>query len=238
MLRDRRPSKFRLLMSAACAAAVLTLAHCGTNDRPVFVQEPLAYPQDALAPFIGADTVRLHYEAHYAGYVKKANQLAAGTRLGARTPEDLIRAAAADPAQADLFNNAAQAWNHAFFFKCLKPGGGLPQGELAERLDARFGGFAGFRKALLAAARDQFGSGWVWLVSEGDTLTVTATADADTPLVHGQIPLLAVDLWEHAYYLDYQNRREAYVQSVLENLVDWDFVAAQFEKAMLSGSGA
>ncbi|MFO7684924.1 MAG: superoxide dismutase [Desulfobacterales bacterium] len=238
--RMKPESKIRFGLLATCVVAALFLVHCGVGgDATVFIQEPLPYPQDALAPFISADTMRFHHEAHYGGYVKRANQLARGMRTAGNKPEDLIRAAAGDPGRQALFNNAAQAWNHAFFFKCLKPeGGGIPHGLLAERIDASFGSFAKFKEAFLAAAGDHFGSGWVWLVLEGEKLAVVATADADTPLANGQTPLFTVDLWEHAYYLDYQNRRTDYVRSVLDYLVNWDFVAGQLERAAQPGSGA
>ncbi len=233
-------TKVRFAVLAACAVAALSMIHCGIGgDATVFVQEPLGYPLEALAPFIGADTMRLHHGTHYAGYVNQANRLARGFRYSGKGPEDLIRAAAGAPDRQALFNNAAQAWNHAFFFKCLKPeGGGLPHGPLAGCIDASFGSFARFKEAFLAAAGNQFGSGWVWLVQDGEKLAVVATADADTPIVHGLRPLLAVDIWEHAYYLDYQNRRDDYVRSVLDYLVNWDFVAAQLEKAGPPAAGA
>ena len=231
-------SKVRFALFAVCAAAVLLLVHCSGADAPVFVQEPLPYPQDALAPFISADTMRLHHEAHYGGYVKKANQLAKGVRYAGKGPEDLIRAMVGDSGRKTLFNNAAQAWNHAFFFKCLKPeGGGAPEGLPAERINASFGSFARFKNAFLSAADGHFGSGWVWLVQDGEKLAVMTTADADTPIAHGLTPLLAVDIWEHAYYLDYQNRRGDYVLSVLDYLVNWDFVTGQLENMQEPGAG-
>jgi Fe-Mn family superoxide dismutase len=236
--RIHTPFKARFAILAACAAAVLFMVHCSGADAPVFVQEPLPYPQDALAPFVSADTMRLHHEAHYGGYVKKANQLARGVRYAGTGPEDLIRAVADDPGRKALFDNAAQAWNHAFFFKCLKPeGGGAPEGPLAERINASFGSFARFKNTFLSAADQHFGSGWVWLVQDGEKLAVMTTADADTPIAHGLTPLLAVDIWEHAYYLDYQNRRGDYVRSVLDYLVNWDFVAGKLKNTQESGVG-
>lgn len=236
--RIHTPFKARFAILAACAAAVLFMVQCSGADAPVFVQEPLPYPQVALAPFVSADTMRLHHEAHYGGYVKKANQLARGVRYAGTGPEDLIRAVADDPGRKALFNNAAQAWNHAFFFKCLKPeGGGAPEGPLVERINASFGSFARFKNTFLSAADQHFGSGWVWLVQDGEKLAVMTTADADTPIAHGLTPLLAVDIWEHAYYLDYQNRRGDYVRSVLDYLVNWDFVAGKLKNTQESGVG-
>ena len=232
------PLKTRFAILVACAAAAVMLAHCEGGGAPVFVQEPLPYPQDALAPFISAETIRLHHGIHYAGYVEKANQLARGVRYAGTGPEDLIRAVAGDPGRKALFNNAAQAWNHAFFFKCLKPeGGGAPEGPLVERINASFGSFARFKNTFLSAADQHFGSGWVWLVQDGEKLAVMTTADADTPIAHGLVPLLAVDIWEHAYYLDYQNRRGDYVLSVLDYLVNWDFVTGQLENMQEPDAG-
>ncbi len=218
---------------AACAFAALFLVQCGSGgDSAIFVKEPLPYSQDALAPTISADTMGFHYDKHYAGYVKKANALTKGKGYAGKTAEAVIRMTADDEAKAAVFNNAAQAWNHAYFFKCLKPeGGGAPEGLLAEMIDATFGSFVDFKELFLTAAKDQFGSGWVWLVLDEGTLAVVTGANADTPLAHGLTPLFTVDVWEHAYYLDYQNRRVDFVQAVLDNLANWDFVADQLEKA-------
>ena len=217
----------------ACALAALFLVQCSGGDgSAIFVMEPLPYSQDALAPTISADTMGFHYDKHYAGYVKKANALTKGMGFSGKTAEAVIQATAGDASKAAVFNNAAQAWNHAYFFKCLKPGGGgAPEGLLAEMIDLAFGGFVEFKALFITAAKDQFGSGWVWLVLDEGKLAVVTSANADTPLAHGLIPLFTVDVWEHAYYLDYQNRRVDFVQSVLDNLADWDFVAAQLEKA-------
>lgn len=219
---------------AACAVSAPFLLQCGSKaGSAVFVKEPLPYPKDALAPHISAETMGFHYDKHYAGYVKKANRLILKGSYGGMSPEDVIRAAAGDPSKAAVFNNAAQAWNHAFFFKCLKPGGGgEPEGVLAEMIAAEFGSFANFQKVFLTAAGDRFGSGWVWLVLEEGRLAVVTSANADMPLAHGLTPLFTVDLWEHAYYLDYQNRRLDFVAAVLENLANWDFAAAQLELAL------
>ncbi len=226
----------RSLVLAACVLAALFLVQCSGGDgSAIFVMEPLPYSQDALAPTISADTMGFHYDKHYAGYVKKANDLTKGMGFAGKTAESVIQATAGEASKSAVFNNAAQAWNHAFFFKCLKPdGGGLPEGLLAEMIDAAFGGFVEFKALFITAAKDQFGSGWVWLVLDEGKLAVVTSANADSPLAHGLIPLLTVDVWEHAYYLDYQNRRVDFVQSVLDNLANWDFVAAQLEKAQPS----
>lgn len=222
----------RSSLLTACALAALFLVQCSDGGgSAIFVMEPLPYSQDALAPIISADTMGFHYDKHYAGYVKKANELTKGLGFAGKTAEAVIQMTAGDASNVAVFNNAAQAWNHAYFFKCLKPGGGgNPEGLLAEMIDSAFGGFAQFKARFISAAKDQFGSGWVWLVLEEGKLTVVTSANADTPLAHGLIPLFTVDVWEHAYYLDYQNRRVDFVQSVLDNLANWDFVAAQLEK--------
>ena len=223
----------RSSLLTACALAALFLVQCSDGgSSAIFFMEPMPYSQDALAPTISADTMGFHYDKHYAGYVKKANELAKGRGFAGKTPEAVIQMTAGDASSAAVFNNAAQAWNHAYFFKCLKPGGGgTPEGLLAEMIDATFGGFADFKSLFVTAAKDQFGSGWVWLVLDDGKLAVVTSANADTPLAHGLIPLFTVDVWEHAYYLDYQNRRVDFVQSVLDNLANWDFVAGQLEKA-------
>lgn len=230
---NKRPV-LRSLVLAACAFAALFLVQCGNGgDSAIFVKEPLPYSQDALAPAIGADTMGFHYDKHYAGYVKKANALTRGKGYAGKTAEDVIRMTAGDGSKAAVFNNAAQAWNHAFFFKCLKPGGGgVPEGLLAEMIDEAFGSFVDFEEVFLTAAADQFGSGWVWLVLDEGRLAVVTGGNADTPLAHGLTPLFTVDVWEHAYYLDYQNRRVDFVRSVLDNLANWAFVADQLEKAL------
>ena len=223
----------RSSLLVTCALAALFLVQCSDGGgSAIFVMEPLPYNLDALAPTISADTMGFHYDKHYAGYVKKANELTKGKGFAGKTAEALIQATAGEASKTAVFNNAAQAWNHAYFFKCLKPdGGSAPEGLLAEMIDAAFGGFVEFKALFITAAKDQFGSGWVWLVLDEGKLAVVTSANADTPLAHGMIPLFTVDVWEHAYYLDYQNRRVDFVKSVLDNLANWDFVAAQLEKA-------
>ena len=215
------------LLGVLCLAAIL--AACGPAERrPRFEQKPLPYAEDALAPYISAEALRLHYGTHHAGYVRAANRLAAGAALQGKSPEAIIRFAADKPRHAALFNNAAQAWNHAFFWECLTPGGGgRPAGPLALKIDEAFGGFDAFKEKFLAAAADRFGSGWVWLVMDGGKLEILSTANADTPLAHGLTPLFTVDVWEHAYYLDYRSRRVDFVAAVIDHLANWDFAASQ-----------
>lgn len=231
---------FRLAVFAVCAVAALFLVQCSKGSpSAIFEKEPLPYSSDALAPIISADTMGFHYDKHYAGYVQRANKLTTGAEYAGKTAEAVIRMTAGDDAKAAVFNNAAQAWNHAFFFKCLKPeGGGAPEGRVAEMIDDAFGSYAEFKAVFLAAAKGQFGSGWVWLVMEEGTLVVVASANADTPLAHGLTPLFTVDVWEHAYYLDYQNRRVDFVEGVLDSLANWDFVAAQLESVQPAAESA
>jgi Fe-Mn family superoxide dismutase len=193
---------------------------------------PLPYPDTALEPHYTAKTFGFHHGKHHKAYVDNLNKLIAGTPLEAKPLEEIITASAGDPARAALFNNSAQVWNHAFFWSCMRPGGGgRPQGDLAARIDAAFGSYEKFAEQFKAAAVGRFGSGWGWLALDGGTLKVVSTANADTPMTSRQTALLTVDVWEHAYYLDYQNRRPDFVQAFLDHLVNWDFVAANLAKA-------
>ncbi len=185
----------------------------------------LPYAKDALAPVISANTLEFHYGKHHRAYVDNGNKLLAGTELENLAPEEIIRKVAGDAAKAGIFNNVAQAWNHSFYWKCMKPGGGgKPTGAVAERIQAAWGSFEKFFEELKNAGATQFGSGWAWLVLDGGALKITKTANADTPVARGQKPLLTIDVWEHAYYLDYQNRRPDYLAAFVEKLVNWDFV--------------
>ena len=187
----------------------------------------LPYAKDALAPYISANTLEFHQGKHHKTYVDNLNKLIAGTDLEAKSLEEIIKIAAKDPAKAGIFNNAAQSWNHSFYWKCLKPqGGGAPTGAIAAKINATFGSHDKFVEELKNAGTTQFGSGWAWLVLDGSDLKITKTPNADTPLAHGQKALLTIDVWEHAYYLDYQNRRPDYLTAVIQNLINWDFVNA------------
>ena len=189
---------------------------------------PLPYPKDALAPVISAQTLEFHHGKHHQAYVTNTGKLIAGTDLESADLETLIRKTVGDPAKAGLFNNAAQVWNHTFYWNCLKPnGGGKPVGAIAGRIQADFGSYEKFLEDFKNAAVTQFGSGWAWLALTGGKLEILKTANADTPLAHGKKALLTVDVWEHAYYLDYQNRRPDYVAAVMEKLVNWEFVNSQ-----------
>ncbi|NDC14411.1 MAG: superoxide dismutase [Synechococcaceae bacterium WB9_2_170] len=192
----------------------------------------LPYGLDALEPHISRSTLEFHHGKHHAAYVNNLNNLVAGTDLEGKSLEDTILAVAGDPSKAGVFNNAAQVWNHSFYWQGIKPGGGgQPTGALADKITADFGSFEAFVEQLKAAGATQFGSGWAWLVIENGTLKVTKTGNADLPLAHGQTALLTIDVWEHAYYLDYQNRRPDYITTFLEKLVNWDFVAANLAAA-------
>ena len=188
----------------------------------------LPYPKAALAPFISAETVELHYEKHHRGYVDKLNKLVRGKPDADATLEELIRSATGD-----VFNNAAQVWNHNFYWLSMHPdGGGAPAQELAALVEGSFGSYGGFREQFAAAAVGEFGSGWTWLVSGlGGRLVVCNSNDAENPLQRDLVPLLTLDVWEHAYYLDYRNERARYVENFLDHLLNWDFVATNLALA-------
>ena len=194
--------------------------------RP-FALPPLPYPDNSLEPIISARTLRLHHGVHHKGYVDKVNELVAGSSFAEQSLRQILLATAAQPEHTALFENAAQAWNHAFYWHSLRPrGGGLPVLAFEAQIVASFGSVAALKEALAGAAKSLFGSGWVWLVSDGARLRVVPTHDADNPLVDQYTPLLVIDVWEHAYYLDVQNRRPEYVHGILENFINWDFAAA------------
>jgi superoxide dismutase, Fe-Mn family len=187
----------------------------------------LPFAKDALEPYISARTFEFHYGKHHKAYVDNANKMLEGSDLAGKDLVAIIQTAAKDPAKKGLFNNTAQAWNHAFFWQCLKKGGGgKPTGKIAERIAADFGGYEKFAEAFKNAGATQFGSGWAWLVEKNGKLEITQSANADTPVAQGIKPLLVVDVWEHAYYLDYQNRRPDFLQAFIDHLINWDFVNA------------
>lgn len=192
----------------------------------------LPYEQNALEPHISAETLSFHHGKHHAAYVSKYNAAVEGTDLDSKSIEEVIKAIAGDASKAGLFNNAAQSWNHSFYWQCMKPnGGGKPTGDLAAKIDADFGSYDKFVEAFKAAGGTQFGSGWAWLVLDNGTLKVTKTLNAGNPITEGVTPLLTMDVWEHAYYLDYQNRRPDYITTFLDKLVNWDFVAQNLAAA-------
>jgi superoxide dismutase, Fe-Mn family len=191
----------------------------------------LPYPKDALAPHMSAETLELHHDKHHRAYVDALNELVKGTPLANRTLEEIISATAKAAGKASIFNNAGQAWNHEFFFHSMRPnGGGEPSGDVMARVGRDFGSFAKFREAFTTAAKTHFGSGWAWIVLDHGTMKVVTTANADTPIAHNQIPLAVCDVWEHAYYLDYHNRRADFVAVFIDILIDWHFVAANLAR--------
>jgi Fe-Mn family superoxide dismutase len=223
------------------AAAVTTVA-AGALGFPAILEgaeplslPPLPWPDTALDPVISAKTLSFHWGKHHKGYVDALNGLIKGTPLEGKSLEEIVRASASasssDAAMRPVFNNAAQAWNHDFYWKSLRPkGGAAPGGLLAERIAASFGSLDALKKELVGAGMGQFGSGWAWLVAEGTSLKVVKTANADTPVTTGATPLLVLDVWEHAYYLDYQNRRKDYLSAVVDGLLNWDFAASNLPK--------
>jgi len=187
----------------------------------------LPYDKDALGPHISARTLEFHHGKHHQAYVDNLNKLIEGTDLAVESLETIIRKTAGHSNKASIFNNAAQVWNHTFYWRSMKPGGGgPPRGSIAEEIASDLGGYDAFVQEFRNAATTQFGSGWAWLAVREGKLAVMKTSNADTPIAHGVKPLLAVDVWEHAYYLDFQNRRGDYLDAYIQNLIDWDFVNA------------
>ena len=196
---------------------------------PISLQD-LSYPKDALEPFISARTLEFHHDKHHKTYVDNANKFLSGNPLERENMETIIKKTTGDPSQMTIFNNVAQAWNHAFFWNCMKKGGGkAPTGEIANRIKFDLGGYEKFVEEFKNAGVTQFGSGWAWLALDGDKIRIMKTANADNPIAHNIKPLLTVDVWEHAYYLDYQNRRPDFIQAFIDNLIDWDFVNSQLK---------
>jgi Fe-Mn family superoxide dismutase len=194
-----------------------------------FTLPKLPWDEGALDPVISARTIQFHYGKHHKAYVDKANELVAGTRFADMPLEEVVRAAEREKNQ-PLFNNAAQIWNHTFFWNSLRPGGGKPSGDVASRLDRDLGGYDKFAEAFAKAAVGQFGSGWAWLVDKGGKLEIVTTSNAATPITGDARPLLTLDVWEHAYYLDYQNRRPDFAKAVIEKLLNWEFAAQNLAK--------
>lgn len=194
-----------------------------------FTLKPLPFAKDALGPTMSARTLEHHHDKHHAAYVKKANELVAGTPLEDADLETVIRSAAKnkdDPKQKKIFNNAAQIWNHDFFWDSIAPnGGGAPPDHIKQRLEAAFSSVENFRDKFVEAAVNQFGSGWAWLVAKDGKLEITTTSNAENPLTTGAYALWTCDVWEHAYYLDYQQERAQFVKAVVENVANWQFVS-------------
>jgi Fe-Mn family superoxide dismutase len=189
-----------------------------------FKLEPLPYPRDALAPHLSSETLALHHGKHHAGYVKKLNELVAGTPQADADLESLVRNAVGP-----VFDNAAQIWNHDFYWRSMKPdGGGRPGDDLLAAIRAEFGSLGSFRDTLVRTGEAHFGSGWLWLSWSGERLRLASTHDADCPLKQGEVALLGVDLWEHSYYVDYRNERKKYLRAFIDRLANWDFASANW----------
>lgn len=235
-MESKKVTRRQVLVGGATLVAASQLAGKALAQSPSpsvapatgpFTLKPLPYAPDALAPHISATTLDLHHGKHHATYVKKTNELVAG-RSDVTTLEALIQEAAKDESKKALFNNAAQIWNHDFYWSSLRPkgGGAPPKGKLADAIDKDLGGWEGLRKKLAELGGKHFGSGYVWLVKKGEKLDVITTTNAENPLTLGDKALLTIDLWEHSYYVDRQNRRPEYLDAVLDNLLNWEFAEA------------
>ncbi len=193
----------------------------------------LPYAKDALEPNISKETLEYHHDKHHAAYVNKLNELLPGSGLEGKTLPEIIKATAKDDSTQNIFNQAAQVWNHTFYWNCMTPnnGGGEPTGDLKGKIEEAFGSYDKFRDEFKTAAVSQFGSGWAWLAAdtEGGKLSIMKTSNADTPMAHGKVAVLTCDVWEHAYYIDYRNRRPDYVDTFLDKLVNWDYANAKYK---------
>jgi Fe-Mn family superoxide dismutase len=207
------------------------MATAATILSPIILPA-LPYPENALEPVISAKTVGFHYGKHHKTYVETTNKLIAGTELADMPLDDIVRATAGKPDRVTIFNNAAQVWNHNFYWQCLKPkGGGAPPEALKQKMEAAFGSVDACKKELANAAVSDFGSGWAWLVMQSSKLKVVKTSDAETPMTKGLHTLFTIDVWEHAYYLDYQNKRVDSVNALIDKLANWEFAAKNLAKA-------
>ncbi|MEQ8344484.1 MAG: superoxide dismutase [Sneathiellaceae bacterium] len=192
----------------------------------------LPYAKDALAPHISAETLDFHHGKHHNTYVTTLNNLVKDTPLAGKSLEEIIKDSAGDSSKTAIFNNSAQVWNHTFYWHSMKPaGGGKPSGAIADKIDADLGGYDKFVEAFKTAGATQFGSGWAWLVLDGGKLKVTKTPNAENPMTSGAVPLLTMDVWEHAYYIDFRNARPKYMETFLDHLVNWDFANKNLAKA-------
>lgn len=212
---------------AALASSTFGQATSRTTQRNTMPIElpKLPFEDNALAPTISSNTISFHYGKHHKTYVDNLNKLIAGTELGDKPLVEIIRSVAGKADKAAIFNNSAQVWNHTFYWNSLSPKSTTPSKDLADRIEKDLGGMAKFKEQFSAAALGQFGSGWAWLVLDGGVLKVTKTPNAETPIATAAKPLLTLDVWEHAYYLDYQNKRADYVAAVLDKLLNWEFAS-------------
>lgn len=202
------------------------------TDLAALYLAPLPYPVEALEPVISRTTLRIHHDKHHRAYLDTLSKLVVGTKFAEMRLDQIVTATVGRPDRLSIFNNAAQAWNHSFYWNCLKPkGGGEPPLNLRRKMEEAFGSVDACKNELVNGAVTQFGSGWAWLVLEENKLKVTKTENANDPLAQGQTPLLTIDVWEHAYYLDYQNRRVDHVSAVIDKLANWAFAGENLEKA-------
>jgi Fe-Mn family superoxide dismutase len=228
-------SRREFVKSAAITAATLAAGRAGSpaiaKGAAPLTLPALPWADNALEPYISKNAIGFHYGKHHKAYFDNLNGLIAGKPEADLSLEAIVKAAAGDAKKTPVFNNAAQAWNHSFYWNSLRPKSDAkaPQ-DIADKLDASFGSYDAFKKEFTDAAMGQFGSGWAWLVAEGGKLKVVKTPNADTPLTTGATPLLTLDVWEHAYYLDYQNRRKDYVAAVVDNLLNWEFATKNLPK--------
>ena len=236
------PSRRRLARLAGAAAVVAAAARLSApaiaQGKAPYALPPLPYPDDALDPVISARTISFHYAIHHKTYLDNLNKLVEGDPLGDLSLEALIKSVAVNPNRVAHFNNAGQVFNHNFYWASMRPnGGGEPKGALKAQIEKDLGGVDKFRADFAASCTGVFGSGWGWLVWDraGKKLAYARTLNADTPIVRGDAPLLTIDVWEHAYYLDHQNRRAAYVEAVIQKLINWDWAEQQFDAALKAG---
>ena len=225
-----------ILMLGACKIkalshnAILTKNIFGRTNMP-FELPTLPYGKNALAPHISENTINYHYGKHHQAYVTNLNNLISGTDLADKSLEEIIKISANDKTKAGIFNNSAQVWNHTFYWHSMKPnGGGKPTGEVLKHIESDFGSYENFVTEFKNAGATQFGSGWAWLVLDSGKLKVVKTGNAETPLTTSAKPLMTMDVWEHAYYLDFQNARPTYIDTFLNHLVNWDFVNENLKK--------
>ena len=221
---DRR--SFLTIVGGTVLAAGIAGSSNTAHAAAEIVLPPLPYAENALEPIVSAKTLSFHYGKHHKAYVDNVKKFIAGTPLADKPLEEIIKTTAGKSDQTAIFNNAAQTWNHTFYWQSLSPKGGEVPAALKQKIDASFGGLDACKKALTDAATSQFGSGWAWLIQQEGKLAVIKTPNAETPIVQGIKPLLVIDVWEHAYYLDYQNRRADYVATLVDRLLNWEFAAA------------
>jgi Fe-Mn family superoxide dismutase len=222
------PWRPHFVWAGAVLAKIPLLELVTIEDLMEYKLPPLPYAMDALEPAMSRETLEFHYGKHHRTYVKELNNLIKGSKFENATLEQIIR-----DSSGPLFNNAAQTWNHTFFWNCMAPrGGGKPTGALADAIGDKWGSYAQFKEAFSKSAISNFGSGWTWLVVRSDGVDIVNTDDADNPLTKGDEPLLTLDVWEHAYYIDYRNERPKFVEAFLKNLVNWDFALRNYENSL------